>query len=182
MLLALKANEVLSATDSLGNFVLNYPEGYCGAAMLQPKEGNSIIVLLNHENFKIQWDNVQDFNTLRFTNSPENDAFAQVIALNQETDPILAGLKYLLPQYVNDPEANKWIIQEIKKQENRFPAFIKSLPANSYAAYYLHMHKLIMDFPLTANMYIERMPQHEIDYKNINFNDDKLWTSGFVAE
>lgn len=92
MLLALKANEVLSATDSLGNFVLNYPEGYCGAAMLQPKEGNSIIVLLNHENFKIQWDNVQDFNTLRFTNSPENDAFAQVIALNQETDPKLAGL------------------------------------------------------------------------------------------
>jgi thiol-disulfide isomerase/thioredoxin len=56
------------------------------------------------------------------------------------------------------------------------------LPKNSYAAYYLQIRKLITDMPLTANRYIERMPQHEEDFKKINFNEDKLWTSGLLAE
>ena len=171
-----------TTSDSLGNFTLNYPKNYTGAAMLQPKGANGLIVLLNQENFQMQWNDLQDFKTLQFTNSQENEAFAQVIALNQETEPKLTGLKYLLPQYANDPKAKKWLAQEIKNQENRFPAFIKTLPANSYASYYLQMRKLITDFPLTANRYIERMPQHEIDFANINFNEDKLWASGLLAE
>lgn len=171
-----------TTSDSLGNFTLNYPKNYIGAAMLQPKGLNGLIVLLNNENFTIQWSDLQDFKTLQLTNSPENDAFAQVIALNQETEPKLAGLKYLLQQYENQPKDKKWIAQEIKNQENKFPAFIKTLPANSYVAYYLQIRKLIMDMPLTANSYIERMPQHEIDFKNINFNDNRLWTSGLLVE
>jgi thiol-disulfide isomerase/thioredoxin len=169
-------------SDSLGNFILNCPKNYIGAAMLQPKGVNSLIILLNHENFQMQWNDLQDFKTLQFTNSPENEAFAQVITLNQETEPKLAALKYLLPQYQKHPKEYKWLSQEIKKQENRFPAFIKSLPANSYAAYYLQMRKLVMDMPLTANRYIERLPQHEKDFTAINFNDDRLWASGLLGE
>lgn len=171
-----------TTTDSLGNFTLNYPKNYRGAAMLQPKEANGLIVLLNNENFQMQWKDMQDFKTLHFTNSPENEAFAQSIALSQETEQKLAGLKYLLPQYETQSDAHIWLAQETADQENKFPAFIKTLPANSYAAYYLQIRKLIMDMPLTANRYIDRMSQHEIDFKNINFNDDQLWTSGLVAE
>lgn len=171
-----------TTSDSLGKFTLNYPKNYIGAAILQPKGASSLIVLLHNENFQMKWDDLQDINSLQFTNSLENDAFALVIALNQETEPKLSGLKYLLPQYQKQPKEYKWLQQEIANQENRFPTFIKTLPANSYAAYYLQMRKLITDFPLTANRYIERMPQHEIDFKNINFNDDKLWTSGLLAE
>jgi thiol-disulfide isomerase/thioredoxin len=171
-----------TTSDSLGNFTLNYPKNYTGAAMLQPKGANGLIVLLNQENFQMQWNDLQDFKTLQFTNSQENEAFAQVIALNQETEPKLSGLKYLLPQYQKQPKAYKWLQKEIKNQENRFPTFIKKLPVNSYASYYLQIRKLITDFPQTANRYIERMPQHEIDFANINFNEDKLWTSGLLAE
>jgi thiol-disulfide isomerase/thioredoxin len=171
-----------TTSDSLGSFTLNYPKNYTGAAILQPKGASSLIILLHHENFQMQWNDLQDFKTLQFTNSPENEAFAQVIALNQETEPKLSGLKYLLPQYQKQPKEYKWLQKEIAYQENRFPTFIKTLPANSYAAYYLQMRKLITDFPLTANRYIERMPQLEIDFANINFNEDKLWTSGLLAE
>jgi thiol-disulfide isomerase/thioredoxin len=171
-----------TTSDSLGNFTLHYPKNYTGAAMLQPKGASSLIILLHHENYQMQWNDLQDFKTLQFTNSPENEAFAQIIALNQETEPKLSGLKYLLPQYAKQPKAYKWIQKEIAYQENRFPNFIKTLPVNSYASYYLQIRKLITDFPQTANRYIERMPQHEIDFKNINFNEDKLWTSGLLAE
>ena len=42
-------------TDALGNFQLNYPKKYKGAATLQVKEMTSLIVLLNNENFEITW-------------------------------------------------------------------------------------------------------------------------------
>ena len=171
-----------TTSDSLGKFTLNYPKNYIGAAILQPKGASSLIVLLHNENFQMKWDDLQDFNTLQFTNSSENNAFALVIAVNQEAEPKLSGLKYLLPQYQKQPKEYKWLQQEIANQEDRFPNFLKSLPTNSYAAYYLQLRKLIIDMPLTANRYIERMPQHEIDFMKINFDDDKLWTSGLLAE
>jgi hypothetical protein len=42
-------------TDASGNFQLNYPKEYIGAANLQVKEMTSLIVLLNNENFEITW-------------------------------------------------------------------------------------------------------------------------------
>jgi thiol-disulfide isomerase/thioredoxin len=171
-----------TTSDSLGNFTLNYPINYFGAAILQPKEVNSIIVLLKNENFQMQWENMQDFKTLHFTNSPENEAFAKSIDIIQSAEQKLAGLKYLLPQYAMQSLEYKWLAQEIASQENRFSHFLKTLPATSYAAYYLQIRKLISDMPLTANRYIERMPQHEIDFKNINFNDDQLGSSGLLGD
>lgn len=171
-----------TTTDSLGNFTLNYPKNYTGAALLQPKGVNGLIVLLNNQNFQMQWENMQDFKTLHFTNSPDNEAFAISIDISQEAEQKLAGLKYLLPQYTIPSNEYKWLAQEITSQENRFPAFIKTLPATSYGAYYLQLRKLIMDMPLTANRYIERLPQHEKDFAAINFNDNRLWTSGLLRE
>jgi thiol-disulfide isomerase/thioredoxin len=166
-----------TTTDSLGNFTLNYPKNYTGAALLQPKGVNGLIVLLNNQNFQMQWENMQDFKTLHFTNSPNNEAFAISIDISQEAEQKLAGLKYLLPQYTIPSNEYKWLAQEITSQENRFPAFIKTLPATSYAVYYLQLRKLIMDMPLTANRYIDRIPQHEKA-----FNDGQLWTSGLLRE
>ena len=68
-----------TTTDSLGNFSVAYPKNYKGAALLQIKNSKSLIVLLNNENFNIQWENLQDFKTLKFTNSIENDFFAMVL-------------------------------------------------------------------------------------------------------
>ena len=42
-------------TDDLGNFQLNYPKEYIGAATLQVKEMTNLIVLLHNEQFEITW-------------------------------------------------------------------------------------------------------------------------------
>lgn len=171
-----------TTSDSLGNFSLKYPKNYIGAAMLQPKGANSLIVLLNNENFQMQWEDMQDIKTLNFIDSPENEAFAKSIDISQAAEQKLSGLKYLLPLYKIQSNEFIWLVQEITSQENRFPNFIKTLPPTSYAAYYLPIRKLIMDMPLTANLYIDRMPQHEIDFKNINFDDNLLVSSGLLGE
>jgi thiol-disulfide isomerase/thioredoxin len=178
------ANKELAktTTDSLGNFELKYPLTYSGAALLDIKNTASVIVLLNRENFEIQWEDVKVFNTLKFHNSPENDAFATAIAINQDAESKLNGLKYLLPLYEKQPHQQNWLQEEIDNQEDKFSSYLNKLPQHSYAKQYLKIRKLITDFPLTANRYIERMPQHEKDFNALNFNDDKLYTSGLVQE
>lgn len=176
-------DKVLSktTTDSLGNFTLTYPKAYKGAALLQIQNASSVIVLLNHENMEMQWENFKDFNTLKFINSPENDAFSKGIICNQESELKLNGLKYLLPQYKNLPQ-QQWLTEEIANQEQQFSDFLNQLPKESYAKYYLKIRKLITDFPQTANRYIERMPQHETDFNTLNFNEPNLYTSGLLKE
>lgn len=171
-----------TTTDSLGNFSVVYPKTYKGAALLQIQNSSSIIVLLNQENFEMQWADVQDFKTLSYKNSLENEAFTKGIYINQESLSKITGLKFLLPQYKNSSKQYKWLLQETNNQEQQFANFLIKLPPTSYTKYYLKIRKLITDFPLTASRYIERMPQHETDFNNLNFNDPNLHTSGLLKE
>ena len=169
-------------TDSLGNFELSYPATYEGAAILKIKEVNSIILLLNEENFNIIWKDAKDFNTLQFLNSPENENFGKGIVVAQEAKNILSGLKYLRPLYSKSPQELQWIDHEIVLKENAFDNFLKKLPRDSYANYYLTIRKLLQDMPLTANRYVERIPDHEKQFKAIDFSDDRLLHSGLLKE
>ena len=173
-----------TTTDSLGNFNLNYPKSYSGATLLQIKNGSSVIVLLNQEKFEMQWQNLQDFNTLKFINSPENDAFAQGIKVNQVVEQKLAGLKYLLPLYKEIKTNETWLQNEIKHQEQVFDNFINKLPKESFAKQYLIYRKFLGDLQLTQERYkeVNRVKQHEISFKKIDFASDDLWHSGLVKE
>ena len=171
-----------TTTDILGKFTITYPNNYSGAAILQIQNATSIIILLNQENFEVQWSNLQDFNTLKFINSEENNNFLKGIVINKEAESKLEGLNFLLPQYQNSYEKQQLFINEINFQKQQCGNFLNQLPKNSYAKYYLKIRKLITDFPLTANRYIERMPQHEIDFNNLDFNEPKLKTSGLLKD
>lgn len=168
--------------DSQGAFTIKYPKTYTGAALLQIKDGSSMIVLLNNENIDITWTNTQDINTLAFKNSPENDSFANGMKLYSDAESRLAALKYLLPQYKDERTKQEWLTREIAFQENRFNDFVASLSKNSYAAYYLTLRKLIADMPATANRYIERMAIDEQRFKALDFNDKRLWNSGLYGD
>jgi hypothetical protein len=47
--------------DAQGKFKLVYPPGYVGAALFEIKGAKSVIVLLNNEDFEINWGNLEDF-------------------------------------------------------------------------------------------------------------------------
>ncbi|PWN57944.1 TlpA family protein disulfide reductase [Chryseobacterium viscerum] len=180
-----KEKELVKATtDNDGRFMLNYPPNYIGAAMLQTKGIGSVIVLLNHENFTMQWENPQDFNTLTFTGSPENNAFAQGISINQETEQKLTGLKYLRPLYKNQTEKLKWLEDEIKIQDLVFENYFHSLSNQCYAGEYLKLRKLLVDMHLTQTRYKElsRVKEHEETFEKIDFTNVALWYSGLLKE
>ena len=72
-------------TDALGNFMLDYPKKYTGAATLQVKETTNLIVLLNNENLEITWADFKDFTGVQFTNSKENLTFQQANTIHYKS-------------------------------------------------------------------------------------------------
>jgi thiol-disulfide isomerase/thioredoxin len=175
-----------TTTDYKGSFSIAYPSSYIGAALVEIKDTKSVIVLLNHENFEMQWDNLEQFKTLSFKDSPENLAFANGIAVAQKSESLLTGLTYLKPIYEQGLplalQKVEWVTAEITLQRKAFPEFLKSLPANSYASYYLNLRKLLQDMPITANNNAARMPMHEIAFNNMDFADKRLVQSGLYKE
>jgi len=168
--------------DSAGHFMLSYPSTYVGAARLQIQGANPVIVLLNKENFSMEWKNLQDVNSLQFTGSPENEAFAHGITLNAAAEQKLAGLNYLLPQYEKQPKKHRWLEQEIAIQNRQFLDFMLQLPASSYAAYYLKTRKFLTDMVQALKKDNGQLPEYETGFKNLNFDDDKIWYSGLMSD
>lgn len=169
-------------TDANGRFKMVYPNQYRGAAVLEIKAGKSLIVLLNRENFELQWDNVADYTTLKFKNSPENDSFAQGLELYQKTEGKRAGLTYLLPFYDKNSQTRLFLQNELEVQDKAMTGFVMGLPQDSYGSYYLKLRRFLADMPQTANRYTERMPEHEREFNSMDFANEKLIRSGLYKE
>ncbi len=168
--------------DSEGYFTLSYPASYTGAALLQLNGSENSIVLLNRENFLMNWPDTKDINTLAFVNSQENEAFIKGYIINWSAEQKLAGLNYLLPQYEKFPEKYQWLKQETAFQKKQFEEFVNQQPGTSYVSYYLKIRKFVNDMTQTIQKGNGSIPQYEAYFKNINFSDDRLWHSGMVAD
>jgi len=171
-------------TDALGNFLLNYPKEYIGAANLQVKEMTSLIVLLNNENFEITWADFKDFTALQFTNTRENEAFQQAFTINMDAQKKLAGLTYLLPYYKKDPtkkELTAQLEQEITSENSRFEMYLNKLPHTSYAKAYLRYRAVLQKLQKENKTEIESRDGENTLLK-VDFSDESLFYSGLAKE
>jgi thiol-disulfide isomerase/thioredoxin len=171
-----------AVADANGHFTLTYPHDYSGAALLEVRGFKSVIILLDNEDFDMDWVNFDDFSTLRFRNSASNDAFAKGLAVYRDADSKRNGLAYLTPLYASEPQKQQFLAAELKLQTNMMQQFVEGLPANSYARYYLILRTLLSDMPQTASRYLDRMPLHEQQFNSIDFSDRRLLRSGLYKE
>lgn len=168
-----------SKTDENGNFKFEYPSNYSGASIIEIKDGKSVIVLLHDENFEMQWQNSEDFKTLYFINSYENNTFNSGIELYQTASAKELGLNYLIPLYENEKELKEFLSKEAKIQNDTMISFIKEIPESNYVKYYLKVRKLIADIVNTKNQNIENFSQQ---FNNIELTDQRLVNSGLYFE
>lgn len=169
-------------SDVAGNFVLSYPENYVGAAMLKVKDGTNVVVLLNKEDFLVEWSDFNDFNTLHFNNSVENTVLYKGITTYQKSEELLNTLKHLKALYADSARKQKWINQEIEIHENDFLDYVTSLPKTSYVAHYLLIGRLMNDMAIASNLFPEGINKNEKDFKAIDFLDPKLLHSGLMKD
>ena len=171
-------------TDALGNFQLDYPKKYKGAATLQVKETTNLIILLNNENFEITWADFKDFTGVQFTNSKENLAFQEAYTINSDAQKKLAGLTYLLPFYKMDlskKEMTTQLEQEITIENSRFEAYLKKLSNTSYAKAYLNYRAVLQKLQKENNTQAEKT-EIENTFLALNFSDESLFYSGLAKE
>jgi thiol-disulfide isomerase/thioredoxin len=171
-------------TDASGNFQLNYPKRYKGAANLQVKEMTSLIVLLNNENFEITWADFKDFTGVQFTKSKENEVFQDAYTINMDAQKKLAGLTYLLPFYKMDPtkkELTAQLEQEITSENSRFDVYLKKIPHTSYAKAYLTYRAVLQKLQKENKTQVEA-GDAEAAFLTLDFSDESLFYSGLAKE
>jgi thiol-disulfide isomerase/thioredoxin len=171
-------------TDTSGNFQINCPKNYIGAAILQVKEMSNLIVMLHNEHFEITWSDFNDFTGIKFTNSKENEAFQQAYTINTDIQKKLVGLTYLLPFYKMDPIKKEWatqLEQEITSENNRLEAFQKKLPNSSYVKEYLTYRALLQKLQKENKTHAEEM-EVENTFLALDFSHQNLFYSGLIKE
>ncbi|MDI1307627.1 MAG: thioredoxin-like domain-containing protein, partial [bacterium] len=168
--------------DAKGNFKLTYPSDYVGASILEIKDSKSVIVLLNKENFEINWSDLEDFSILKFFHSTENSNLLRGNELYQNIEGKKSGLNYLIPLYASDPSSQSFLKNDLKVQNNLFRLFLARLPSDSYSLYYLKLRKLQSDMPLTASKYPEQFLNNKKEFLALDFGDKKMERSGLSAD
>jgi peroxiredoxin len=176
-----------SYIDTLGNFKLVY-EGYNGMGYIETTDKNQLFLVLNEPNIKIFGTHLKEPDSIRYSNSKENQLFYQYVEEHSQREQVLAGWKYILPQYKNaalfqqQNEALKIIQKEINRIEKQDTDFLNKLDQTTYVSLYLPLRKLIDDIPLSAQRYTERIPKHIADFRNINFTNPQLYHSGILDD
>lgn len=171
-----------STTDDNGNFNIDYPADYVGAALIDIDKGKKLIVLLNHENFNIQWDDLNTMNSLKFTNSNENTTFDYGLSLYQNTNEKKVGISYLLPYYANDNAKITFFKNELTQLNQAIPDYLNGLSDQLYATYYLKIRVLMADFSLSLKRNPQRIPALEQVFNQLDFADNRLIHSGLYYE
>jgi thiol-disulfide isomerase/thioredoxin len=169
-------------TDTSGKFSLKYPQGYTGAAILQVKDSQSVILLLNNENFDVEWKNLNSYQDIKFAGSQENTAFAQGLEVYKRAEERKSGLSYLNALYPDDPGKRQMFQTEFDIQARSMDKFLAALSTASYARYYLQLRKLLDDMSLTANNYMSRLAENEATFNAIDFSDQRMQRSGLYTE
>lgn len=171
-------------SDGNGKFVLSYPKSYSGAALVQIKEGPSIIALLNNEDFSINWNNTSDSNDLQFINSKENQLFVEGCKTNLKSQQKLKGLNYLLTLYENegtDIDVVEILSNQKELQLKLLPLYIENLPSNSYAREYLRQRKVINDLQ-NATLDVKFSEELNIIFSHTNLEHFSWKNSGLLRE
>lgn len=170
-----------AAIDAGGHFTLHYSADYSGAALLELEKGPALILLLNRENFNLQWNDARTLEHLHYQNSPENTAFAVGSAVFSQAGARLSGLGYLLPLYKDKKKFCKILEKEIALQMGVYRDFSKTLPKDSYAYYYLNIRKLLQDITIAAEHPDFAAASIEKEFLQLDFADVRLARSGLYG-
>lgn len=164
--------------DPSGNFYIQYDKAYRGAAILQILEGNSVIILLNNENFELVWNDPRTFDSLKISSSEENNNFIAGIQHFQNSDNKINALSFLLPLYENEPEKKQWLKNEMNFQQSSFDHYLNKLPKESYAGFYLNLRQIIAKIGKFNSQSIYTYDEIQKEVTNLDFNNEDLWHSG----
>lgn len=181
---------VLDSTKILpnGSFVLRYPAGYTGMAILTAGPQQSHVLVLEPGSVKLQGSSLADKTTIRITKGLQNQWFEQYATEHPRREQALSAWYYLQNLYQSDPLFRRHaapkaaIMQEMARINKEDSSFIATLPAESYIRWYLPYRGLVSSVQTLAQYRTNEIPAAIAAFRAIDFADPKWLTSGIMRD
>jgi len=181
---------VLDSTKILpnGSFVLRYPAGYTGMAILTAGPQQSHVLVLEPGGVKLQGSSLADKTTIRITKGLQNQWFEQYATEHPRREQALSAWYYLQNLYQSDPLFRRHaapkaaIMQEMARINKEDSSFLATLPAESYIRWYLPYRGLVSSVQTLAQYRTNEIPAAIAAFRAIDFADPKWLTSGIMRD
>ena len=180
--------ELLSGTtiDSLGNFMLIYPNGYSGMGILETEDKSSMVFVLTEPNLKITGTHLKEKDSLTFINTKENSTLIQYFKDYGQRQRASSAWGFLKEEYqkdrvfINQKETLKIINTELNRLEKEDTNYLNALDKDTYVSWFLPLRKLVNDMPIIFRHKVEQIPEAIKKFREIDFNNPKFKTSGLL--
>ena len=182
--------EILSITsiDSLGNFMIIYPNSYKGIGVLKAKDKSSLAFILTETGLKITGTSLKDRDSLLYINSKENNIFVQYFKDNRQRQRASSAWYFLNNKYQEDEVfANqKTILKNINTELDRIEKentnYLDAIDKETYVSWFLPLKKLVSDMPIIVRYNKDKIPETIKQFRSIDFNNPKFKTSGLLKD
>lgn len=171
-----------------GAFSLTYtPEDY-GMAYLAGPDNKSFIVVLGNEKWQVSGESLASPESVSIGGSRENEWFGRYASEHPRREQALSAWDYLQKIYQNDSlfSINNRPKKEIERERVRIKeedaSFLKQLPGDSYANWYLPVRKLVSSVGTIAQYRTEELPATIEAFRKLEYADQRMYKSGLLRD
>lgn len=181
-------NITKTSTENNGNFILNYTKADYGVGYLISVDKKPLIIILNGEDIEIEGESLKLTETITLKKGKENQWFEQYAKEHALREHALSAWLYLENLYAVDSlfsiqrTPSKSIQNEKQRIKKEDLAFLESLPKNSYVRWFLPTRKLVSSVSTVAQYRPEEIPETILAFRNLDYNDARLYKSGLFKD
>lgn len=171
-----------------GNFNLKYTISDYGLGYLKTTDKIVQLVILNGDNIKFEGKSLYKNEDFVIIKSKENQLLKRYIQESPIRENALSAWTYLENVYKTDTVFSKQlalvqnIVSEKQRINNEEISFLSKLPKNSFIEWFLPIHKLVKSAAKVAQYLPEEIPATITAFRNIDYNDNRLYKSGLYKE
>ena len=177
-----------SMVNAKGNFELHYSDVNLGMGYLLSSEGNPYMVVLEKGKVQLTGKTPSDASTIVINSGEQNKLFVQYALAHGKREQALSAWVYLKNLYVQDTLFKNQVVSKlsITKEIDRLNKvdndFLNGLPAASFMNWYLPVRKLVSDIQAVANSRPQEIPATIKAFRNINYANSNLYSSGLLSD
>lgn len=178
----------VKANDN-GEFTIDYFPSDNGVGYLQSEDGTQFLLILNHERIVLEGIDFKKTDAVKTVESFENKTFERYMNEHTQREQVMAGWDYLKRIYQSDEslfsnhvEIKEEILKERRRIQREDEEFLKNLPEDSYAYWYLPIQKLISSVSTIAQYRTEEIPETTEAFRKIDYADNLLYKSGLLND
>lgn len=175
-----------------GTFTFTYNAKHYGVATLRTSNNNqSTLLLLTGETIVLKGVNLSEQQSIQVEQGKENQLFKQYNHEQSLRDQAVEAWAFLDDLYYKESflannqqalsPAQQLIIDELERLRLQEQQFIAQLPKDSYLSWFLNTKKLITNVEMVMKFRPKYAPNYVQVFRQLNYADPKLYSSGLFA-